>query len=387
MKILILTDYYPPDKIGGVGEIAKNLKESYQAKGHEVWVLTTGQAQDDPKVIRSSKSLIKGAFLNNLRALKIIKQQKIDVINLHQSSTTLFLLAKLFNERFPKIINSFQVSYFSEFAHIKTVKVKGKEFKPARKEHIEKWVFSPVHVFLGWIGYVCADEVTVVSSENKKEFMRTYNMTSSKNIKIIANGVNPGNFTPGKPRLDQKFLDQLAGKTALLYVGVFRARKRVFNLLFALQKVVKINSNVVLVLVGGGRDYEADILKLIDDLGLKKHVIFVGKVPNTEVVNYLRVCDVFCTLSSYEGMPIAILEAMASGKAILTSKASGMIDLIDDGKDGYLTDVDNIDQIAQKMQLLVDNPKKTKQMGEQARKKILQSYNWNDIADKYIKLF
>jgi glycosyltransferase involved in cell wall biosynthesis len=390
VKILILTDYYPPDKLGGVGEIAKNLKAAYDAKGHDVWVLTTGSARGEKRIIRSSPSLIKGVFMNNLKAIQLIKKYNIDVVNAHQSTTTLFLLTKyipFLYRKFPKVVNSFQVSYFSEFSHLRSIKIRDRHFKPTRKEYIEKWIFAPMHIFLDWIGFNLSDEITVVSSENKKEFAKTYGRLSRKKIKIVPNGVNGDDFAPGKPKLDKGFLQKLKGRTVLLYVGVFRVRKRVFNLLYGLSEVVKTDPKVILVLVGGGRDYEDDILDLIKELGVEDNVLFVGKVPNEKVIEYLNAADVFCTLSSYEGMPIAILEAMASGKAILTTRASGMIDLIDDGRNGYLTEVDDIDQITQKMRTMVEDPAKTKKMGQAARKKVLEKYSWDKIADDYLELF
>jgi glycosyltransferase involved in cell wall biosynthesis len=390
MKILILTDYYPPDKLGGVGEIAKNLKTVYEAKGHETWVLTTGTSAGEERVIRSSASLMKGVFLNNIETIKLIRKHRFDVINAHQSTTMLFLLTKyvpFLYKKFPKVVNSFQVSYFSEFNNVRSIKPFGRKFTPTRKEYIEKWVFAPIHILLDWIGFGLSNEITVVSSENKKEFERTYGRLSRKKIKIIPNGVDARNFAPGKPKLPADLLRQLRGKTVLLYVGVFRVRKRVFNLLFALHEVIKNNDKVILVLVGGGRGYEEGILRLVKELGLEDNVVFVGKVPNDQVINYLNAADVFCTLSSYEGMPIAILEAMASGKAILTSRVSGMIDLVSDGEDGYLTKVDDTKQIAKKLQLLVDNPAETKAMGEHARKKVVDHYSWDHIANEYLKLF
>lgn len=391
MNILILTDYYPPDKLGGVGEIAKNLKLAYDAKGHDVWVLTTGESATTERVVRSSKSLIKGVLLNNLHAIKLIRRHKIDVINAHQSTTTLFLLTKhvpfLYPGGFPKVINSFQVSYFEEFKNIRSIKVRDRKYSPTRKEYIEKWILSPMHIFLDLIGFIFSSEITVVSSENKKEFERTYGRISRKKIKIIPNGISSSDFKPMKPKLDKKYLERLKGNTVLLYVGVFRVRKRVFNLLYALAEIARDNPDVILVLVGGGRDYEDDIMSLIDELGIKKNVLFVGRVPNEKVVHYLNSADVFCLLSSYEGMPIAILEAMSSGKAVLTSRVSGMIDLIEDGKTGYLTEVDGIDEISEKLSLLVNDAEMTKTLGKNARQSILEKYEWSDIADRYIELF
>jgi glycosyltransferase involved in cell wall biosynthesis len=392
VKILILTDYYPPDKIGGVGEIAKNLKDSYDKKGHETWVLTTGSSSAAKRVVRSSPSLIKGVFLNNIKAIQLIRNNDIDIINAHQSTTTLFLLTKyipFLYKKFPKVVNSFQVSYFSEFRNIKTVRVRGKVFRPQAKEYIEKWVFSPVHILLDVIGFYLSDAITVVSSENKKEFDQSYGRLSRKSINIIANGVNPNDFSPGNvsKNIDKDLLKKTKGKTVLLYAGVFRSRKRVFNLLFALESAVKKNEDVLLLLLGGGRGYEEDMLALIAELGLEDNVIFVGRVPNTEIVNYLRVCDVFCLLSSYEGMPIAILEAMSTGKAILTSSVSGMTDLVQDGKQGYLTSVDDIDEISEKLNMLVANIGTTKEYGLSSRQRILQNYTWEKIAEQYLDLF
>ena len=391
MNILILTDYYPPDKLGGVGEIAKNLKLSYDAKGHKTWVLTTGESSGEPKVVRSSKSLIKGVLLNNYHAVKMIRRYKIQMVNAHQSTTTLFLLTKyvpfLYPNGFPKVVNSFQVSYFSEFSNIRSIKVRGRTFKPTQKEYIEKWVLAPMHIFLDWIGYTFSNVITVVSSENQKEFRNTYGRLSRKKIHIIPNGIQSSDFAPKKPDLPKSYLSKLEGKTVLLYVGVFRVRKRVFNLLFALAETAKENPDVILVLVGGGRDYEDEIMSLVDELGIKKNVLFVGRVPNEQVVDYLNSADVFCLLSSYEGMPIAILEAMSSGKAVLTSRVSGMIDLVEDGKTGYLTEVDDLDEITKRLKQLVNDPALTKQLGEAGRKRIEDQYDWSDVADAYIKIF
>ena len=391
MKILILSDYYPPDKLGGVGQIAESLCDEYEKAGHETWVLTTGTQQKKQKrVIRSSTSLIKGVFLNNLKTIQLIRREQIDVINMHQSTTTLFLLTKhvpFLYKKFPKIVNSFQVSYFSEFRHIRSVKVRGRTFRPLRKEYVEKWLFAPMHIVLDFFGFIFADEVTVVSQENKDEFERTYGKLSRKTIKVIPNGINTNNFKPRKPRLDASFLRQLKGKTVLLYVGVFRVRKRVFNLLYALEAAVKKNPDTVLVMVGGGRGYEESILELARDMQLDQHILFVGRVPNQEVVEYLNAADIFCALSSYEGMPVAILEAMASGKAILTTSVTGMIDLVEDGADGYLVAVDDIDATSKRIVALASNPQRIHDMGQHARAKIVEQYQWKDIATRYLEIF
>jgi len=390
VNILLLSDYYPPDKIGGVGEIAKNLRHSFEQKGHRVFVLTTGHTHDDPHVIRGSRSLIKGIFLNNFRALRIIRRHKIDVIHIHQATSTLFLLVRyipFWYSRFPRVINSFQVSYVSEFKQVKRVKIGRRIFRPKPKEYIEKWLFAPIHIFLDIIGYISSDIISVVSSENKKEIARHYGWLVTKKIMVVPNGVNNDQFIPKRTSLSDNLLKRLTGQTVLLYIGVFRVRKRIFNLLLALKEVVKKHKKVLLVLIGGGRNYENDINQLVKELLLAKHIIFIGQIPNEQVADYLALADVFCLLSAYEGMPVALLEAMASGTAVLTSRVSGMLDLIRDEQDGYLVEVDNMEEITKQLTGLVEQSASTQKMGQCAKVHVMQNYDWKNIAEQYLNIF
>ena len=389
MNILILTDYYPPEKLGGVGEIAKNLKHAYESHGHRTTVLTTGETNENDRtqgVIRSTKGLILGVFRNNIIALRMIMRAEVDVINLHQSATTLFLLCKPFFRHFPFVINSFQVSYFTEFQEIRSVTLEGRIFRPRFKEYLEKFLLAPVHIALDFIGYGLSDIVTIVSNSGRNEFSNTYGKVCRKAVQVIPNGVNPLKFkfdeTEAYPNLQEK----ISGKVVLTYVGVFRVRKRVFNLLYALREVLKQNKQIVLLLIGGGRGYETQIRALAQELGVEEHVVFVGKVPNEDIPRLLKLTDVFCLLSAYEGMPVAILEAMSMGKPVLSSDVSGMKDLIQNGKNGILTPVDDIQAIIQALKSLVSNNENRQRLGEQARKDIVEKYSWNVIAQKYVDL-
>lgn len=390
MNILIITDYYPPDKLGGVGEIAKNLKRAYESCGHRTTVLTTGEkrkTESSQGVIRSNKQLIPGVFWNNIIALRMIMKGEVDVIHLHQSVTTLFLLCKPFFRRFLFVINSFQVSYFSEFQEVRSVTLEGRTFRPRFNEYVEKFLFAPVHIVLDFIGYVLSDIVTVVSNPGRDEFSNTYGKVCRKSVQVIPNGVNPLEFNlsdalEAYPNLQEK----ISGKVVLTYIGVFRVRKRVFNLLYALREVLKQHTQVVLLLVGGGRGYEMQIRDLAEELGVEDHVVFVGKVPNEHIPQLLKLTDVFCLLSAYEGMPVAILEAMSMGKAVLSSEVSGAKDLIQNGENGILTPVDDIQAIAQALEGLVSNRDCRQRLGNQARKDIVKKYSWNVIAKKYLDL-
>ena len=81
--------------------------------------------------------------------------------------------------------------------------------------------------------------------------------------------------------------------------------------------------------------------------------------------------SVVAALSRNEGYGLTPLEGMASGAAVLTSSAGVWDELVRDGIDGYVVDVDNVDQTSEKLNLLIENSSKTKTMGENAAKYIL----------------
>src|SRR3989449_7237831 len=107
--------------------------------------------------------------------------------------------------------------------------------------------------------------------------------------------------------------------TLFPYTTLFRS-----VLLRALPRVREAWPRVRVVVVGAG-DYLADGQALAQRLGVSPHVLFVGEVPHERVSEYLAACDVFVfpTLRQ-EGLPFAVLEAMASEKPVLASRIGGV---------------------------------------------------------------
>ena len=389
MNVLILSDYYPPDKTGGVGEIARRLRDAYEALGHRVFVLTTGEKRPEEArsgIRRSSRSLLTGVLANNLHALRLLRREAISLVHLHQSSTTLFLLAKPFLRPFPVVLDSLQVSYLSEAREIRTLVVGGRRFRPRTREYLERFLFSPGHLLLDFIGYALSDQVTVVSSENRIELLDTFGRLLPKAVTVIPNGVsNSGSGEPG-PFRDPALETRLEGNVVVSYVGVFRTRKRVQNLLLALATVARKQPRTMLLLVGGGRGYEEGLSALVGELGLGDHVIFVGAVPPERVRYYLGLSDIFCLLSSYEGMPMALLEAMEQGKAVVAADRYGMREVLAGRAAGVLVPVDDVPATARALAELIASPERREALGRAARELVHDHYRWDSIARRYLAL-
>lgn len=140
-----------------------------------------------------------------------------------------------------------------------------------------------------------------------------------------------------------------------------------------------------------GRGYlEQELKELASELGLDNIVEFEGYIPYSELANEVRKGDVFVLPSYYEALGCVYLEAMASGLPSIGCKNNGIDEIIEDGVDGFLIDVKNVDQIVESVEKLMDEDVRS-DMAKKARKKVETGYTWDDsaktVSDVYNKVF
>lgn len=112
--------------------------------------------------------------------------------------------------------------------------------------------------------------------------------------------------------------------------------------------------------------------------------IKTGTVEN--VADVYNNCNVYVHPSVTEGFGITVLEAMAHGRACIVSEETGAVDLIEDGKNGFIIPTRNVNVIMDKIRWFYDNPDECKKMGQEARK-VAESYSWDLIRPRYEKLY
>lgn len=166
---------------------------------------------------------------------------------------------------------------------------------------------------------------------------------------------------------------------------MFRARKRVANLILAFARVAARCPEARLLLVGGGRGYDQPLRALVRELRLDDRVVFTGPVHPDRVAGHLALSDVFCLVSSYEGMPMVVLEAMLAGKAVVATDRWGQRDLLAGGA-GVLVPVDDIPATARALEALVRDPERRRLLGDAARDRVTREYSWDRIARRYLAL-
>jgi glycosyltransferase involved in cell wall biosynthesis len=123
----------------------------------------------------------------------------------------------------------------------------------------------------------------------------------------------------------------------IVYVGNVKVAKGARDLVEAMAPLARRHgrADALLCVVGSG-EADAEVAARVRDLGLGSTVRLCGRQLHTEIPYWMSACDVFCLPSHMEGCPNVVLEALASGKAVVATRVGGIPELVADGKNGVL---------------------------------------------------
>jgi glycosyltransferase involved in cell wall biosynthesis len=129
---------------------------------------------------------------------------------------------------------------------------------------------------------------------------------------------------------------------------------------------------------------EQPLRKTVIERELSGVIEIAGRIDPEKMPELYRNNDIFISASMQEGMSNAMLEAMASGLPIVTTRCEGLAELIDGN--GLIVEQDNIEAIVKAIKQLADNSELYKQMSIAARKQA-EKFNWASIAESYIEQY
>lgn len=143
----------------------------------------------------------------------------------------------------------------------------------------------------------------------------------------------------------------------------------------------------ILYTMAGEGPERAAIEAEIENLGLTQQVTLLGAVAEDTVLEHVRNCDALCltSIGKGEAAPVAVMEAMACGRPVVSSIIGGTPDMISDGVDGLLVDQEDVDAIAAALFHLMDNPEAAEQMGRAARATAEQFFDYKKSANKLLE--
>ena len=167
-----------------------------------------------------------------------------------------------------------------------------------------------------------ADVIVATCEQTKRDIVRYFNVSEGK-IRVVYQSCHPKFYN----HCDRSMIDAVKRKYFLpdeymLYVGAIEENKNIFSLICAFADTKDHTLN--LVLVGQGKGYKNRIVRKIRELGLENKIWFVDKALDEELPSLYQGARFFVYPSFFEGFGIPILEALFSGKAVITSNSSSM---------------------------------------------------------------
>lgn len=368
MRVGQISHVYPPH-IGGIENYVFRLKQKLEVLGDNVTVYTTDLGLIDAtnlndkniKYCKTDISILKNPVSHKF--IKTIRESDDDIYHLHGYEFFTSLLAMNILKDKPKILTQHG-----------TLNLK--------RNPISFLLNNPYRPFVKYI-LKNVDCLIVLGIYDKNYLINSYRMNPEK-IKIIPNGLDLTRFICSKSDC-HRFISKYnisESSFKIIYVGRLVRQKNIHKLIKAF-KILNNTFNVELIIIGDG---DANYVNYLNEMKVDC-VHLLGRIPfGDELLAAYYVSDLFVLLSEHEGLPTAILEAMACGLPILTTPVGNIPEVVIEHKNGLFIDNDaNETKLANMISYFISNG--TKEMSRENINRIYTHYNWDKIAMEIRKLY
>ncbi len=325
VKILICTGIYPPDS-GGPATYSKILYDELPKYGVMAEVLSFGEVRRLPKIIRHFVYFAK--VLSVGRKADIIFSQ--DPVSVGLPSC---FAAKILRKKFIlKIVGDYAWEQGSQRFGVKDLlddfahKKYGWQVELLRK--IQKFVADNA-------------ETIIAPSEYFKKIISSWGVSSDK-IRVVYNSFEAPGFDISKEEARVKI--NLSG-TILISIGRLVPWKGFGILIEITPEILKQIPDAKLFIIDDGPEFQ-NLKSQISNLKLKNNVFLIGKISHDAALLYLLAGDIFILNTGYEGFSHLLLEAMAMGIPVITTKVGGNLEIIKNNENGILVEYNNKKELA-----------------------------------------
>lgn len=367
MKILIASDLHYPT-INGVATFSRNLARGLAERGHEVLVIAPSQTGPRGQEIDDNYTIIRTAsvpfpFYQKFRisltpareVRKIIEDFQPDVIHI-QMVMWIGQAAMRYGNKFGiPIVSTNHAMPENLMDNLRLLAPVSRPINYALKAYGAQF-------------HSKADHVTLPTQSAIDMFGKDGKLISkiAAPVEAVSNGIDLALFTPTKAS-EQIYRRYSIPKDApvVTYVGRLDAEKHIPVLIDAFVGVLKAHPSSHLLVVGGGTE-QKNLKTMVDELGIAKHVTFTGKVSDEDLRQLHKIGTVFCMPSPAELQSIATLEAMASGQPVVAVDAGALSEICQNGRNGFLCQQDNNEQIAKGINQLLADPQLRRRMSQES---------------------
>lgn len=200
---------------------------------------------------------------------------------------------------------------------------------------------------------------------------------------VIPNGIPPVNLGSVNRLEIRREIGMENGGPLLLSVGRLVYQKGHEYLVHAMPRVLRTYPRAKAVICGEGA-LRPDLERQILELGLQTSVKLLGN--RNDVGPFLASADLFVLPSRWEGLPVALLEAMGAGLPVVATRVEGVDEVVEDARQGLLVAPEDSDALASALLKLIGDPELRRQMGEAARRRIQAHYTLDIMCEKYLSI-
>jgi len=274
---------------------------------------------------------------------KLLRKEKPQVAIVHFGATNLMLLGSWL-ARVPNRIAWMHTLSGQYFLDIKSE-------KKAR-----------LAILIRTLVYKLATKIVVLNEFARRDAINNYKVAPNKVFKI---------FNGTKDLLIKNTND--GADFSIRYAGRIDHSKGIDLLIDAFASIASQFPNARLEMVGKGAEKEAYERK-VEQLGLGRQIVFLGGIPYEQMYEFMSKAYCLVVPSRLDNFPAVVLEAMATGTPLIGSKAGGLPEMIADGETGLLFDTGNVDDLADKLQVLLSNVRLRNELGKAARTKFEKEF-------------
>lgn len=412
MRILFITNFYPPYTIGGMEHRCQEVVDELQRRAHEVLVLTSVYGQNENssveghvhRVLHLEANMVQyrpSHFWLTRRSQEQANLQRLDEFIRSFSPDIVFVWGMWnLSRKIP--------AFLERLTSIKLVYSLASNWPAQPDLHTSYWQLPAQNRLMKPFKALFAkgalailrregaetslnfDHVICVSKSLRDGLLKA--KVPLKNIQVIYPGIDPRPFDR-KPQFGEQSVDEKS--TELLYAGALVPHKGVHTAVEALAHVIRRRPklNVKLTILGSGHpDYEKHLRLMVERENLGHVIQFVPQIPRKAMPEFMRQFDVLVFPSIWEEpFSRVVLEAMASGLVVVGTKVGGTGEILIDGVNGLTFETKDADSLAGCIERLCDDPALWTTLANRARERVLKQYDikqmHDEIEDYLIRLF
>lgn len=393
MRILVISNYYPPIELGGWEQLTSNVVNRLITRGHQIAVLTSNYRIEE----------IQGREAGIYRHLHL---ESYDPASYHPKSTLLYRRQEAENDKIlTGIVHEFdpEVIFINGMWNLPfSVAKRAEELRPGRVVYYlaSYWPTEPDAHTAYWIskadsavkqmpkkviGSILRKSWIKGSPRNRLDFRMVLCVSAfvqdylvrdagvpKERTRVVHNGIELDWFTV-------KRAENLSGDLRLLYAGRLSPDKGVHTILEALARLHQADPDVPvrLSLYGKGTpEYETDLRKQVRDSGIEQWVEFKGLVPREQMPSVFAQHEVLLFPSIWpEPLARILQEAMACELVVIGTATGGTNEILLDGENGLIFDAGNSTMLAEKIKLIVSDLSLREKLAKAARKTVEERFS------------